>query len=296
MGGIFNRRRFVLVCTLALTLGGFVRSSLAAGEKEAAAPPKGQRVLISGHSFHYFVAAPLAKVAEAGGIKDHVNAGTQSIGGSTVTQHWELADDKNKVKKALKEGSIDVLTMSPHMKLVPDKAITDFAEMGFAKNPNLRVLVQESWEAYDDWFHQIKANADRDQKTVDQLRPPLEEFRKGLEKQAKEINDKLGKPVVSVVPVGDAVLALRAKVITGEVPGIAKQSDLFVDAIGHGKEPIQRLEAYVYFATIYHKSPVGLTVFEKPGDADSQKLNRLLQEIAWKTVSAYETGGAKASR
>ena len=88
---------------------------------------------------------------------------------------------------------------------------------------------------------------------------------------------------------------LREKVIKGEVPGFAKQSELFNDPIGHVKPPVQQLEAYCYFAAIYHQSPVGLSVFEKPGDADSQKLNRLLQEIAWKTISEYETG-AKAGK
>jgi len=91
--------------------------------------------------------------------------------------------------------------------------------------------------------------------------------------------------------VGDAVLALRAKVIAGEVPGYAKQSELFNDSIGHVKEPVQRLEAYCYFAAIYHKSPVGLTVFEKPGDADSHKLNQMLEEIAWKAVTSDPMSG-----
>jgi hypothetical protein len=165
--------------------------------------------------------------------------------------------------------------------------------LGLQHDPNLRVYVQESWMAFDDWNKQIKDNKERDQKTIDNLRPSLDLFRAGLEKQAKEINTKAGKQVVFIVPAGEAVLALRAKVIAGEVPGITKQSELFNDPIGHGKEPLTRLVSYCNFAAIYQMSPVGLKVFEKEGDENSQKLNRMLQEIAWKAVSEETMSGVK---
>jgi hypothetical protein len=60
-------------------------------------------------------------------------------------------------------------------------------------------------------------------------------------------------------------------------------------------EPVKRLEAYCYFAAIYHHSPVGLKAFEKSGGAVSPELDRLLQEIAWKTVSESEMSGVKGA-
>jgi hypothetical protein len=286
-----TRRAFGRLVFIAVFCAGLARTGRGAEPAATSSIPKGERVMICGHSFHVFVGAPLAKIAAAAGITDHKNAGTQSIGGSTVTQHWNLPDDKNKVKAALNAGELDVLTLAPHMKLVPDKAIEDFTDLALAHNPNIRILVQESWMVFDNIKAPIKSNADRDQKTVDDLKPPLDDFKNGLEKQAREINSKHPKPVEFVVPVGDAVLALRAKVIAGEVPGFAKQSELFNDPIGHVKEPVQRLEAYCYFAAIYHRSPVGLTVFEKEGDADSHKLNQMLEEIAWKAVIADPMSG-----
>ena len=325
MIGIFHRafNRFSkilisahLVLASLVFLASFPAKSFA---EDASAPPKGQRVLICGHSFHVFVGGQIATVAKAAGITDHVAVGTQSIGGSTVTQHWNLGEPKpvdpkapapvepdpkkpivkkpepkNIVKEHLTAGDIDVLTLAPHMRLIPDPAIADFADMAVAHNPNIRILAQESWMIFDDMKNPIKANAERDAKTIDELRPPLEEFKNGLEKQAKEINAKLGKQVVFVIPVGDAVLALRAKVIKGEVPGFTKQSELFGDPIGHVKPPVQQLEAYCYFAAIYHRSPVGLTSFEKPGDENSKKLNRILQEIAWEAVTADPMSGVSA--
>src|SRR5262245_27793191 len=125
---MMNKTSRFLILILAL-----LPALLLAGNKPPATP-KGQRVQICGHSFHVFVGAPLAKIAQSAGIKDHVDKGVQSIGGSTVTQHWELPDEKNKVKAGLKAGEFDVLTLAPHMRLVPDKAIEDFAALGLAKN------------------------------------------------------------------------------------------------------------------------------------------------------------------
>ena len=62
------------------------------------------------------------------------------------------------------------------------------------------------------------------------------------------------------MPVGQAVVALREKILDGKAPGLKKQSDLFTDAIGHAKPPIVVLSGYCHYALIYRRSPVGLPV------------------------------------
>src|SRR5262245_49302700 len=99
--------------------------------------PKGQRVFSAGHSFHMFVPGMLREMALAGGIKDHVLAGTQSIGGSRVIQHWNLAEEKNTARRALTEGKVDVLTLSPIY--LPDEGIANFTTLALAKNPDIRI-------------------------------------------------------------------------------------------------------------------------------------------------------------
>ena len=68
-----------------------------------------------------------------------------------------------------------------------------------------------------------------------------------------------------MVPVGQAVLALRQKIAAGSAPGLAKQTDLFTDSIGHARPPLAVLVAYCYFAEIYGRSPVGLPVRPRLG-------------------------------
>lgn len=250
----------------------------------------GQRVFVCGHSFHTYISRPLETLAKSAGIAGHVNAGTQFIGGSSVTQHWELPDEKNSCKKTLGEGKVDVLTLSPNW-VMPDPAIGRFTELALKGNPKTRVLIQMSWPAFDAPTKTggIKKNEERDQKTVADIAKIIEGARPVFEKQLQDVNEKAGKTVAYGVPVCYAVLALRDKVIKGEAPGIQKQSQLFKDPLGHGEEPLQRLVSYCWFAAIYKRSPVGLTGLAK-GD---EKLDRLLQELAWDAVTNDPLSGVK---
>jgi hypothetical protein len=79
---------------------------------------------------------------------------------------------------------------------------------------------------------------------------------------------------------------------SGEAPGLAKQSELFSDKLGHPQPPIQALAAYCQFAVIYRMNPVGLPRPDvlKP---KYEKLNRLLQELAWDAVTHHPLSGVR---
>ena len=127
--------------------------------------------------------------------------------------------------------------------------------------------------------------------------------REKLAAQIKELDEKYrpktGRLVVHLVPVGEAVLRLRERVLQGKAPGIATQSSLFRDDLGHGKPPIYVLGAYCHFAVIYQRSPVGLPVPESLQKAglgkDTEALNRVLQEVAWEAVTQDPLSGVKAT-
>src|ERR1700759_2056805 len=90
----------------------------------------------------------------------------------------------------------------------------------------------------------------------------------------------------SRVPVGQAAVALREKIVAGQAPGLKAQWDLFSDTWGHPSAPLQVLDGYCHFAVIYRRTPVGLPVppeftqVKTMSDDDKQKLNRMLQELA----------------
>src|SRR5439155_22992704 len=126
--------------------------------------------------------------------------------------------------------------------------------------------------------------------TGEELRKLHAPYFQGMDDHVRELNKKHGKPVLFVVPVGQAVIALREKIIAGQAPGLKRQEDLFTDAIGHARPPLQALAAYCHFAVIYRGSPVGLplpAVLARARNPEGEKLNRLLQELAWEAVTQH---------
>jgi hypothetical protein len=268
----------------------------------AVSPPQGLRVLSCGHSFHYFMPPILANIAKEAGIQGHEQAGLSAIGGSRVIQHWDVPDEKNKAKELLRAGKVDVLTMSPiHL---PDEGIENFAALALEHNPEIRVTVQEFWlpfDIYDKTFKERPKTVDHNAKTIDELRKLHEPYFASMDEHVRSLNKQFGKDAVFVVPVGQAVLSLREKIVAGEAPGLKQQSDLFTDAIGHAKSPLMALVGYCHFASIYRQSPVGLAApailkANKSGGAaeEAEVLNHLLQEIAWKAVTEHPLSGVKA--
>lgn len=304
-----------------------------ADEKNASATApitKGQRVYTCGHSFHVFVYKLLDEVSKSAGIADHQSVGLSSIGGSRVIQHWEAPNDKFGSKAALTAGKVDVLTLSPIW--LPDEGIDNFAKLGVEHNPDIRILVQEFWLPNDEYVpvYPLQAGKGIDHNATDvaALKAANDKYCHDMEEYVGKLNKSLGKEAVFVVPVGEAADKLREKLVAGQAPGLKMQWDLFRDSWGHPDAPLQVLDAYCYFAAVYHRSPVGLPMPKalaaykivgldkehkvRPRGAtttpapstppagqeisqeDKEKLNRLLQEIAWDTVTHHPMTGVHA--
>ncbi len=282
----FLIRRLLTAVCLATTV--LLFSGSPALSEDAKLPP-GVRVFYTGHSFHMFVPQRVEQLVKAAGIRGHKLVGQQGIGGSRVIQHWDLEDAKNKAKLALISGEVDLFTMAPHV-MIPDDGITKFTELGLKHNPNLRLLLQASWYPHDapSGEQRITNNVQRDDAKIEDLQAHVDEWRKKLEAQADDLNTLHGKAAVCIIPAGDAVVKLRGLVVDGQFPGIAKQSELFTDPIGHAGGHVQALVAYCNFAAIYRISPEGLKV-QAAGVDDAQ--HAILQKLAWETVSKYSHSG-----
>ena len=292
----FGSTRSWAAATLALTLLAAALLPLVAAQPAGEKPVvKGQRVFSCGHSFHVFMPDILKEVATKAGIKDHEKAGVSAIGGSRVIQHWTVPDEKNKAKELLRAGKVDVLTLAPIY--LPDEGIEDFVKLAVDNNPKVRVTVQEFWLPYDEYDTKTPLKGrkvDHNAPTGADLRKAHAPYFKSIDDLVSELNQGVGKGRVVVVPVGQAVIALREKIIAGEAPGLKAQADLFTDAIGHVKGPVQALNTYCHYAVIYGQSPVGLPA-PKVMDGQDAKLNRLLQELAWDAVTHHPLSGVKTA-
>jgi hypothetical protein len=259
---------------------------------------KGQRVFTCGHSFHEWVPAILGDLCQKAEIPDHVQLGVSYIGGSQIIQHWNIAEEKNKAKEALKTGKVDVLTLSPIF--LPDAGIENFTDLALEHNKDIRIVVQPIWLRWDVYEPTTRppAKVDHNAITGEELRQRHAVYFKEMDEHIRNLNKKLGRTVLFEVPANRAVIALREKIIAGQAPGLKTQENLFTDALGHGTAPLKALVAYCNYAVIYRRSPVGLPVPNilkqaKIGDQE-EKLNRLLQELAWEAVVQHPLSGVRA--
>jgi hypothetical protein len=275
---------------------------------------KGQTIFASHHSLYSSIPPILTEVAKAGGYPDQVTVGDDMIGGSKAIQHWDIPDATNQAKIALTAGKLDVLNLT--VLYLPDDGVEKFAQLGFAHNPNVRVLMMEPWLPWDVYnpttyvgdykpipgepaFMPRPAKVDHNAATVDGLTKMHDYFFRMWDAKVSAINAELGKQVVFVVPAGQAEIALRGKIIAGQAPGLKTQESLFADELGHPQPPLQVLEAYCWYATIYRKSPVGLPVPSTLANAGIPAdqvgpLNTLLQQLAWDAVIHHPLSGVRA--
>ena len=278
---------------------------------------QGQKYVMATHSFNVFVGpnrrngddpGPLAKLAAERGKTGHQNLAVQMIGGSTPMQHWnqgEADETRNIAKVALGKGGVDVFTMSPNARM-PEKGIDLFGDLMIKTNPNGRILVQNSWSAWDGkgltpsvggGERPKFATEDHDAATaeiIDGWLAGLEisgGYMERMRTQLKGINDRAGRQMAYVVPSAVAVYNLRQEIIAGHVPGVKLQSEIFLDGMGHPKQPLANLVTYVWFGAMYRESPVGLTSLVDPGDPTSAAREQLLQKLAWKAVVTEPMSG-----
>ena len=261
---------------------------------------QGQRIFYTGHSFHVNILPIMKDIGEAAGISGQENLGLSDIGGSRVIEHWDVPDATNQAKKALGTGKVDVLTMAPIF--MPDEGIEKFATLALAKNPKIRITVQENW-LWRDTYEQISdlrnvsRTWDYDAITGVELRRIHDPVFKSIDEHCAALNQKLGKTVLFIVPAGQAVIALRERIIAGNAGGLKTQTELFRDRVGHPAVPLQVLVAYCHYAVIYRRSPAGLPTPEIIAKAQKPEWSgetvRVLQEVAWEAVTQHPQSGVR---
>jgi hypothetical protein len=255
-------------------------------------------------------------VINAAGIENHrrVEAACASLHPLSFTQGGAAAvPERSRV--ALEKGDVDALLICTWASYPPrwyarvgeTSSLSELAALGAKNNPEFRIL----WHAFMMLNHDKPA--DKDSKPALNLKSTRESLiagRKQLEAEVDGVNERLGRRVACIVPVADAGLALMDKVVAGEVPGVTSVEELFAEPGGWGPgRQLTALAAYCHYATLYRASPEGLVVpfpeFKtKPKGAPAEinlgaltpAEDKILQKIAWETVSKYPYAGVAAGK
>lgn len=244
--------------------------------------PKGLRVQFDGNSWFNFVPAVVAEMAKEAGIEHMGNL--------------------NGNLEPLATGNIDLYAYGVHWWSSEGvlQKVAQAAATGLKVNPGFRVYCHAAWLVGDGGSNWTKMTVD-DYNTpnLDQVQAALDKVRQSVEAEVDKMNQKLGKRVVFVVPVGDATIQLRKMVVAGKFPGVTKQSELWNDAMPHPGTHVRALSGYCHFAAIYQTSPVGLKnnnfrLLGKDAAPITTEQHAILQKIAWDVVSQYPYAGIAA--
>jgi len=122
--------------------------------------------------------------------------------------------------------------------------------------------------------------------TLKELRDIQEQpYQARLRTQLTGINTKISTNLTTLVPVWDAVISLRELIIDGKLPGVKKQSALFVDNLGHPQKPLRDMASYMWFGALYNVDPQGMKALGAP------EMAPILQKLAWDTLQKEPLNG-----
>jgi hypothetical protein len=115
---------------------------------------------------------------------------------------------------------------------------------------------------------------------------------------------KTSSSEVYILPTSDAMVLAAKHYLRGELPGIEginriigrKERSLWRDQLGHLGPGFDRLEGYVFYSTIYGRSPELLPAkigFPDKGGFPSAELDRVFRKIAWQAVTGNALSGVR---
>ena len=287
-------------------------ASLKAGSKEPAfvTYPRpadvSLRIVGTGHSFMMPGYGTLPSIASAAGLKEqrlYVHGG----GGVTGSARYKWEEEngiyqfdkkpKPKLLASIANGQWDVMMWGPFFQDRPAyyECWIDFC---LKYNPQMKFYLVDVWPGIAGLSKAPATEAELSDEALGQwFGIPKETFSRIVAALEKKYPGK-----VFLVPMNDAMHLAAKRQREGKLPGIEgvhkligkKERSLFVDPIGHLGPAFNLLEGYVFYATLYGKSPEQIPgTLAKEGQFPSKELDLAFRQIAWEAVSGNAPSGVK---
>ncbi len=261
------------------------------GSKQPLGYPKGSglRIVGTGHSWMAPGYRTLPKIAQTAGLVQYLRVNGRGGEAGGIRMMWEyengILSSQGKPRPtcmaAITTGQWDVMAWGCYTN---DRPEYYFAWIDFCLkyNPKMEFYVFNAWPQYADGF----GEGDR--------RPKIENYRARAEKM-KETFTKLIADVderypnkVHVLPTCEAMMAALELYFQGKLPGVkglnrkadGRSPSIWSDG-GHLGAGMDRLEGYVFYATLYQTSPESI-VADLPFHNDA--LDKIFRKIAWQAV------------
>jgi hypothetical protein len=219
--------------------------------------------------------------------------------GASLQDHWQDTvkgfDTENlppafaPARKALQSGAYGAVIFTEMVELRDAirwhnsaERLAGWAHLARKANPAARLYLYETWHPLNDpagWLARIDADLP-DLWEGQILRPAMA---------------RPGVGTIHIIPAGQVMAAAARAIEAGLVPGMTSRKDLFSDDI-HPNDLGNWLIAMTHIATLYHKSPLGLSAQltradGTPATPPGQEAALVLQELVWRVVTGYRATG-----
>jgi len=268
------------------------------------------RIVGTGHSFMAPGYGTLPGIAAAAGFREQrllVHGG----GGVTGSARYKWEEEngifsfdrkpKPKLLASIANGQWDAMMWGPYFFDRP-AYYTCWIDFCLKYNPQMKFYLVDTWPSIGGLS---KMPANEDEFTAEIVTQMCSLPQATYTKMVRTLNAKYpGK--VFLVPICDAMLLAARQYKEGKLPGVEglhklvgkKDRSLWVDGIGHLGPGFNLLEGYVFFATLYRRSPelISSTISRgAEGEYPGRELERVFRTIAWQAVVHNPLSGVTES-
>jgi len=265
------------------------------------------RVVGTGHSFMKPGYTTLPSICAAAGLSQTLF--THTSGGMTGSTRykWEQENGifgfdkkpKPKLLPAIANAGWDVMLWGPYSQDQPEY-YTCWIDFCLKYNPDMTFYLSDAWIRL--WpYDGGKPPKDESHYTPEFLTALEAEKHKLFAAQLAPLRKQYpGK--IFILPTSLAVTKAAVLQVNGELPGVeslhkmvtGKERSIWRDHRGHVGPGFDRLEGYVFYATLYKKTPELIeTAIKFPGNQSfpSPELDALFRKIAWQAVTENPLSG-----
>lgn len=264
------------------------------------------RIVGTGHSFMAPGYKTFPAITNAAGFKQQ-GLLTHTGGGITGSARYKWEQENGifqfdgqptpKLLASIANAKWDAMVWGPYFNDEPEyfKCWVDFC---LKYNPDMKFYLSDAWPQLEQLDKLPKSEKELTAEVIRKL---------GDEKHvvSTEMIDTLNRSYpgrVFVLPTCEAMVLAVDYYHQGKLPGIAgihkmlgkKERSLWRDHLGHLGPGLGHLEGYVFYATMYGRSPElieGDVPFAEKGDFPSRDLDRVFRKIAWEAVVNNKLSG-----
>jgi len=285
-----------------------------AGATDAMSFPKPatgiMRIVGTGHSFTGPGYRTLPSITRAAGFEQPLclhNGGGRT---GSVSYKWEQEngifefDGKPlpKLLAAISNAEWEAMIWGPYNGDRP-KFYASWIEFCERYNPGMKFFLIDTWPAPGqvrmafNLTENPKSETFFTETVYDKISVHADTLFSDLVKTLRETTEK-----VYIIPTHAAFTEVAKRFLRGELPGYkglykvigGKDPSIWRDQIGHIHPGLESLEGYVFYATLYGKSPELIAApikFNNDSNLPNAALDKIFREIAWKAVVEHPLSG-----